>query len=587
MPSARRGVFSVQGTQSRKRSGIILFVVLVMVVLLALLAAAFGFLVRANLRQIEAHHYEFQARMAAESGIQRAVLALRSSRGNVDSWFNDSAAYRGFVVYGQQEGFELNPALKQPVDATSFDPKAPEAWRYSLIAPNTDAPGTVRYGITDEGARLNLNTATQDQLLRLFRAVVPSSIDNQVDVEALVDCLLDWRSAGTAPRPKGAKDEYYLSLTPGYRCKGAPFSTIEELLLVKGFTGWIVFGEDYNQNGLLDPNENDDDATFPPDNGDGKLFRGVSAYLTLWSREMNMSGDGRPKINLNLRDTQKLQDLLGAEFDADIVSYVMQVRGSGRPFNSVMNLFPAPPPPEQPEEEAVEEEPPTTTQPEGSEGEDQTSQPSSETDNEKSTESKPGATDPSRSMGRSGNRAGGRGARGATSRPSGGAGKLPVYQNLTSEPPPGTLDKLPQILDRLTVNPTPMIQGRININTAPREVLLTLDGLAEEDVDAIVVARAELKSEEKATPAWLLSKANLDLYKFRRIFDAITTTGSVFRAEAVGYADHVGAMARVNTVFEMRGPIPQVLYTRNLAPLGPSYNPYGEERRGGAIEISR
>src|SRR6185503_18301260 len=105
----------------------------------------------------------------------------------------------------------------------------------------------------------------------------------------------DWRENGPTPRPKGAKDEYYLSLNPPYRAKGAPFATVEELLLVKGFTGWIVFGEDYNRNGLLDPSENDGDATFPPDNSDGALFPGVAPFLTLWSRENNQSSDGRTR----------------------------------------------------------------------------------------------------------------------------------------------------------------------------------------------------------------------------------------------------------------------------------------------------
>jgi hypothetical protein len=37
---------------------------------------------------------------------------------------------------------------------------------------------------------------------------------------------------------------------------------------------------------------------------------------------------------------------------------------------------------------------------------------------------------------------------------------------------------------------------------------------------------------------------------------------------------------RLDVVFEMRGPIPQVLYQRSLTGLGPSYNPHGIDRRG-------
>ncbi|MFH1417749.1 MAG: hypothetical protein ABII12_05610, partial [Planctomycetota bacterium] len=55
---------------------------------------------------------------------------------------------------------------------------------------------------------------------------------------------------------------------------------------------------------------------------------------------------------------------------------------------------------------------------------------------------------------------------------------------------------------------------------------------------------------------------------------------SVFRVETIGYADHVGVVERLNVVFELRGPIAQVLYHRNLTGLGPAYTPHGLERRG-------
>jgi hypothetical protein len=35
----------------------------------------------------------------------------------------------------------------------------------------------------------------------------------------------------------------------------------------------------------------------------------------------------------------------------------------------------------------------------------------------------------------------------------------------------------------------------------------------------------------------------------------------------------------------MRGPMPQVLYTRNLSSLGPAYRPHGIEQRGGTEQV--
>jgi len=92
--------------------------------------------------------------------------------------------------------------------------------------------------------------------------------------------------------------------------------------------------------------------------------------------------------------------------------------------------------------------------------------------------------------------------------------------------------------------------------------------------------RAALASEDKVTPAWLLSQGVLDQYKFRRVLPRLTTAASVFRVESVGFADHVGVVERLHIVFEMIGPTPQVLYYRNLSGLGTAYSPHGEDKRG-------
>ncbi len=168
--------------------------------------------------------------------------------------------------------------------------------------------------------------------------------------------------------------------------------------------------------------------------------------------------------------------------------------------------------------------------------------------------------------------------------------KVPVYENLTEEEPPADYDDLALILDRLTVDAMPVFSGRINVSTASPHVLATIEELTEEEVDAIVTARVELDGLEKATPAWLLTQNVLDEAKFRMLLEGkdlldakaggiITTKSSVYRVEALGYADHLGVVERVNVVFEMRGPIAQVLYHRNLTGLGPAFTPHGIDKR--------
>jgi hypothetical protein len=69
--------------------------------------------------------------------------------------------------------------------------------------------------------------------------------------------MYDWQSTNTTPSTDGAKSETYSTLQPPYNCKNAPYETIDELRLVYGLNMDILYGEDANLNGALDPNEND------------------------------------------------------------------------------------------------------------------------------------------------------------------------------------------------------------------------------------------------------------------------------------------------------------------------------------------
>lgn len=562
---------------SRARRALILVVVLFMIALLSVLAASYAFLVSAHMSEVQMSHYRFQARMAAESGVQRAIVMLRQNPEDPDFstdmnlWFNNEKIFQGGVVMGADRTEEGEDRTRKEENAV-YDPEKERIWRYNLVAPNYQDPDTVRYGLTDECARLDLNVATETQLRLLFEHVIPNDQDYQVDINVLVDSLLDWREPGDTPRPNGAKDAYYQTLEPPYNCKKALFSTIEELLLVRDFTPWVLFGEDYNQNGLLDVNEDDGEESFPPDNNDNTLFKGIAPYLTVWSRELNVSNFKSPRINLNLQDTEKLREQLEEEFDAGIVDYVMNVRAAGKQFNSVMNLLPAPPPPEDDGESQVEVEETASTQPDADDS-------NSESDTENAAGDGQDSTDLEQTESASEN----------AEEESAGTSTA-TYANLTDEEPPGTLEDLPLILDRLTVDALPSFSGRINVSTASREVLSTIQELTQEELDAIMQVRPDVSGEELATPAWLLTQGVLDETKFRMLLDGrnlvepraggiITAKSSVFRAEAVGYADNLGVIERVQVVFEMRGPIAQVLYHRNLTPLGPAYSPHGIEKR--------
>ena len=155
------------------------------------------------------------------------------------------------------------------------------------------------FGLVDEGAKLNLNTATAAMLAKLPRMT-----------DALAAAVVDWRDTDSNPSENGAEDDIYARLTPPYRCKNAPFESIEELRMVYGFTRDILYDEDANMNAVLDHNEDDEDATAPHDNHDGKLDRGVLAYVTVHSRQPNTRTNGDPKVNVADVDVPALARLM-------------------------------------------------------------------------------------------------------------------------------------------------------------------------------------------------------------------------------------------------------------------------------------
>ena len=66
------------------------------------------------------------------------------------------------------------------------------------------------------------------------------------------------------------------------------------------------------------------------------------------------------------------------------------------------------------------------------------------------------------------------------------------------------------------------MSGRINVSTAPREVLGMIKELTSDDVEAIITARQGLDSATKSSPAWLVTQGVISEYKFRRILEKIT-----------------------------------------------------------------
>jgi len=72
------------------------------------------------------------------------------------------------------------------------------------------------YGLTEEAAKVNINSATYESLMRL-----PNMTDD------VANAMIDWRDTDTNPQPGGAENEYYLGLAEPYAAKNDLFETVD------------------------------------------------------------------------------------------------------------------------------------------------------------------------------------------------------------------------------------------------------------------------------------------------------------------------------------------------------------------------
>jgi len=573
------------------RRGVILPVVLFVLVLLGLLVAMFSFRVNADLAATQAVAYRQQARLAAEAGVDAVKLLLRTARLEVNRWYHNPDELHRIIVWA--------PGIEPTLWGTNEE--LDEGWvafRFSIVADDpTDDEKYIRFGITDAAACVNLNTATEEQLLYLVGAVAGG--DEEFNPTEIVDAILDWRDQDALPRG-GAADtegEYYRALAEPYRVKNGDFDTVEELLLVKGVTPRILFGEDLDRNGLLSPNEDDGDESFPPDNGDGVLNRGVFPYLTVFSAEDNVSNDNRQRIYL-FADENVVREELGKVFEDDpgVIDYIVEVtrtqtRGSGRggsPENDGGDSQPSgeegdasadtDADPEGDKDATRQQRRDEDPKPEGDAAEDADAPATGETeDEEESPEAETDApeeeTDAPEEEEESDDVESG-------AAPIRSPASLLIPRSIRGEVREGPLgpEHLAVLMDRTTTVSSEQrkIRGLINVNTAPPLVLKCLGELTDEQITSIVDLRTALDAQTKATPAWLVTEEVVDLETFERIAPLITARGQQFTIESLGYADHIGMVVRLQVVVDMVGPIAQTVYYRDLTHLGGQY-PIREE----------
>lgn len=577
------------------RRGSILVVVLVVLVVLALGAYTFSESMIVEAQATAAFGRDAQARAAADSGIELAAsLLTQRYEQTPSSYFSNPEWFQGILVQNNDS------------------PKG--RGRFSVVsAVETDPSGrSIRFGLVDESSKLNINA-------------VPTLLKSNTDARKVLqylpqmtpeitDAILDWVDSDTTPRELGAEDETYLPL--GYKAKNKALDSLDELLMVRGVTPLLLFGEDANRNGLLDPNENDGELSPPLDNGDGLLDRGWSAYFTVYGREGNYKSDGTQRINVNGNALADMYDqvlpILGEDAAKFIVAYRMagsttqggsSGQGSGNSAGGTGGGVQA--------VSAITEKSAASSSIQAVQAVKEVKGTSAESSSIKAVQAvkEQKATNVGGGSSSSASQ-----AAGAVSSAATGSGQAPVTRaginvagggqvtinslyelvgaqvqiningtntTLTS---PWTNDgsslrtNLPKVFDVLSTKADKYLDGRINVNHARSEVLLGLPNMTQSIVDSIVNAQANAPAPSsdpnstRSTTAWLLIDGIVDLPTMRLLDPYLTARGDVYRMQSVGYFEKGGPSARIEAVIDATLDPPAVVFARDLTDLGRGFS---------------
>ena len=228
------------------KKGLVLVAVLWMVVVLTVIVAVLGRKSKLDSKVCLARMEAIRCKWAGRAGIEKAVAVLNEDERETDS----------LTDLWSDNYIDFNDI---PMERCWF---------------------TVQ--VIDEASKLNINTATREQLLGLPNMV-----------EEIADAIIDWRDSDEMPSEVGVEGGYYENLPYAYLARNGRFRTIRELLLVRGVTEELFYGEDTNLNGHLDYNEMDGNLNPPSDNADDTLDLGWAAYLTCYTDDSSGINTGQ------------------------------------------------------------------------------------------------------------------------------------------------------------------------------------------------------------------------------------------------------------------------------------------------------
>lgn len=517
------------------RRGMVLLLVLVIVMMLSFAAYSFSGLMLAEYSATAAGLTHRQRLELADSGIELSAVLVRRRMhaGNLNISTN---AGRPFEL-------ELSEGKRS---------------RITLLREMPGRGKPPQFGLMDESAKLNINALPLESSRRKEargRLIRLPGISVQV-----ADAILDWMDADDEASEFGAETSYYSAQNPARRPRQGPFRELAELLQVRGINADLLYGEDQNNNGLLDPEENDGDRNWPADNRDGALQRGLTEYVTLWSCEGTELPGSRRKINLNQPVLANLYDQLESTFGPDGATYLVAWRMRG----AVWSDEPRPDAGEEVERRRLERLESLKKRLTAQLSHVDRLRPSLNSD-----QTRRGGlllSDGPMEFGSLLELFGGQ-VRVSLN------GKDALLQSPWPADPVTVRRMLPIFEQMLTTTDASVLSGRINVNEASMPVLKTIPGMTEAAATAIASIQNQIQrandSDEFSSVAWLVSRGLVSMAELRAMGPYITTQGSVCSGISVGQTSGHAPLAAISFVVDCSRSERRILYLQDLPVMSP------------------
>ena len=136
----------------------------------------------------------------------------------------------------------------------------------------------------------------------------------------------------------------------------------------------------------------------------------------------------------------------------------------------------------------------------------------------------------------------------------------------------GTIDSyLQKLMDYVAVINTSPLAGRININQAPRTVLLGIPGMTADLADRIIGDREPdptLAMPNRRHETWIYSEGLVTLEEMKTLMPFVCAGGCVYRAQVVGFSTHGGPQVRIETILDASSNPARIVFWRAISNLG-------------------